>query len=178
METKFLELNKTERKNFIDDLVIQRNYDGALCYLCVSSLLDNLDTAKAMVNKANLGWLTDANIMTRCRFDRNNTHLIGPKQMDENISIAISDDSFDCPRLDLPKHHFYYEITLGLNPTDALRDKFEKMYGVRPRFHRTMVTFKMGGRVFAPKLIKIIYDLYDCDYECDCDYDCDCHLNC
>lgn len=28
METKFLELNKTERKNFIDDLVIQRNYDG------------------------------------------------------------------------------------------------------------------------------------------------------
>lgn len=174
METKFLELNKTERKNFIDDLVIQRNYDGALCYLCVSSLLDNLDTAKAMVNKADLGWLTDANIMTRCRFDRDNTHLIGPKEMDENISIAISDDSFDCPRLDLPKHHFYYEITLGLNPTDALRNKFEKMYGVRPRFHRTMVTFKMGGRVFVPKLIEIIYDLYDCD----CDDGCDCHLNC
>ena len=126
METKFLELNKTERKNFIDDLVIQRNYDGALCYLCVSSLLDNLEKAKEMVGKVNLGWLTDANIMTRCRFDRDNTHLIGPKEMDENISIAISDDSFDRPRLDLPKRKFYYEITLGLNPTDALRDKFEK----------------------------------------------------
>ena len=130
-------------KNFIDDLVIQRNYDGALCYLCVSSLLDNLDAAKAMVSKVNLGLLTDANIMTRCRFDRDNTHLIGPKDMDENISIAISDDSFD-----------------------------------RPRFHRTLVTFKTGGCVFALKLIQIIYDLYDCDYECDCDYDCDCHLNC
>ena len=46
METNFLELNKTERKNFIDNLVIQRNYDGALCYLCVSSLLDNLEKSK------------------------------------------------------------------------------------------------------------------------------------
>jgi hypothetical protein len=113
-----------------------------------------------MVNKADLGWLTDANVMTRCRFDRDNTHLIGPKEMDENISIAICDDSFNSPRLDLPKHSFYYEISLGLNPTDALRDKFEQAYGVRPRFHRTMVTFKTGGRVFTPKAAQVIYD-YD-----------------
>jgi len=45
-----------------------------------------------------------------------------------------------------------------LNPTDALRDKFEKAYGVRPRFHQTLVTFKTGGRVFAPKLVKVIYN--------------------
>ena len=160
METKFLELNKTERKNFIDNLVVQQDYDTALCYFCVSALLDNLDTAKAMVNKVDLGWLTDANIMTRCRFDPDNNHLIGPKVIDENISIAISDDSFDRQRLDLPEHSFYYEVTLGLNPTDALRDKFEKAYGVHPRFHRTLVTFKTGGRVFAPKLVQIIYD-YD-----------------
>ena len=112
-----------------------------------------------MVNKADLAWLTDANVMLRCRSDRDNTHLIEQKEMDGNISIAICDDSFDRPRLDL-NHSFYYEITLGLNPTDALRDKFEKMYGVRPRFHKTMVTFKAGGRVFAPKLVQIIYD-YD-----------------
>lgn len=161
METKFLELNKTERKNFIDDLVIQRNYDGALCYLCVSSLLDNLEKAKEMVGKADLSWLSDdANAFLRCYHDLENNNLIGPKEMDENISIAISDDSFRRPRLDLPKHHFYYEITLGLNPTDALRDKFEKAYGVRPRFHRTFVTFKTGGRVFAPKAVQVIYD-YD-----------------
>lgn len=160
MENQFLQLNKTERKIFIDNLVIQQDYDTALCYSCVSALLDNLDIAKAMVNKADLGWLTDANVMTRCRFDRDNTHLIGPKEMDENISIAICDDSFSHPRLDLPKRKFYYEITLGLNPTDALRDKFEKAYGVRPRFHQTLVTFKTGGRVFAPKLVKVIYN-YD-----------------
>lgn len=161
METKFLELNKTERKNFIDDLVIQRNYDGALCYLCVSSLLDNLGKAKEMVSKADLSWLSDdANAFLRCYKDLENNNLIGPKQMDENISIAISDDSFSRPRLDLPKHHFYYEISLGLNPTDALRDKFEKAYGVRPRFHQTLVTFKTGGRVFAPKAVQVIYD-YD-----------------
>lgn len=82
METKFLQLNKTERKTFIDNLVIQQDYDTSLCYSCVSALLDNLDIAKAMVNKADLGWLTDANVMTRCRFDRDNTHLIGPKEMD------------------------------------------------------------------------------------------------
>ena len=161
METKFLELNKTERKNFIDDLVIQRNYDGALCYLCVSALLDNLGKAKEMVSKADLSWLSDdANAFLRCYKDLDNTHLIGPKEMDENISIAISDDSFRRPRLDLPKHHFYYEVTLGLNPTDALRDKFEKMYGVRPRFHQTMVTFKTGGRVFTPKAVQVI-----CNYD-------------
>lgn len=159
METQFLQSNKTERKNFIDNLVVQQDYDTALCYFCVSALLDNLDTAKAMVNKADLAWLTDANVMLRCRSDRDNTHLIRQKEMDENISIVICDDSFDRPRLDL-NHSFYYEITLGLNPTDALRDKFEKMYGVRPRFHKTMVTFKAGGRVFAPKLVQIIYD-YD-----------------
>lgn len=161
METKFLELNKTERKNFIDNLVIQKDFDTALCYLCVSSLLDNLGKAKEMVSKADLSWLSDdANAFLRCYYDLNNTHLIGPKEMDENISIAISDDSFRRPRLDLPKHHFYYEVTLGLNPTDALRDKFEKRYGVRPRFHQTMVTFKTGGRVFAPKAIQVIYN-YD-----------------
>ena len=32
METKFLQLNKTERKNFIDNLVVQQDYDTALCY--------------------------------------------------------------------------------------------------------------------------------------------------
>lgn len=158
METNFLELNKTERKNFIDNLVIQRNYDGALCYLCVSSLLDNLEKAKEMVSKADLSWLSDANAFLRCYYDADNTHLIGPKEMDNNISIAISDDSFSHPRLDLPKHSFYYEISLGLNPTDALRDKFEKAYGVRPRFHKTLVTFKTGGRVFAPKAVSVIYN--------------------
>ena len=124
-------------------------------------MLDNLEKAKEMVGKADLSWLSDdANAFLRCYYDLENNNLIGPKQMDENISIAISDDSFRRPRLDLPKHHFYYEITFGLNPTDALRDKFEKMYGVRPRFHQTMVTFKTGGRVFAPKAVQIIYN-YD-----------------
>ena len=161
METKFLELNKTERKNFIDNLVIQKDFDTALCYSCVSALLDNLGKVKEMVSKADLSWLSDdVNAFLRCYYDLENNNLIGPKAMDENISIAISDDSFRRPRLDLPKHHFYYEITLGLNPTDALRDKFEKMYGVRPRFHRTLVTFKTGGRVFAPKAIQVIYN-YD-----------------
>lgn len=159
--TPFLLLNKTERKNHIDNLVIEQDYDTALCYLCVSSLLDNLEKAKEMVGKADLSWLSDdANAFLRCYYDLENNNLIGPKQMDENISIAISDDSFSHPRLDLPKRKFYYEITLGLNPTDALRDKFEKTYGVRPRFHRTFVTFKTGGRVFAPKAVQVIYD-YD-----------------
>ena len=158
---QFLQLNKTERKNYIDNLVIEQNYDIALCYLCVSSLLDNLEKAKEMVNKADLSWLSDdANAFLKCYSDLENNNLIGPKQMDDNISIAISDDSFSRPRLDLPKPNFYYEISLGLNPTDALRDKFEKTYGVRPRFHKTLVTFKTGGRVFAPKLVEVIYD-YD-----------------
>lgn len=159
--TPFLLLNKTERKNHIDNLVIEQDYDTALCYLCVSSLLDNLEKAKEMVGKADLSWLSDdANAFLRCYYNLENNNLIGPKQMDENISIAISDDSFSHPRLDLPKRKFYYEITLGLNPTDALRDKFEKAYGIRPRFHQTLVTFKTGGRVFAPKAVQVIYD-YD-----------------
>lgn len=158
MKHQFLQLNKTERKNHIDNLVIEQDYDTAFCYLCVSSLLDNLEKAKEMVNKADLAWLSDANAFLRCYRDLENNNLIRPKQMDDNISIAISDDSFSRPRLDLPKDSFYYEITLGLNPTDALRDSFEKTYGVRPRFHRTLVTFKTGGRVFTPKAVHVIYD--------------------
>lgn len=56
---QFLQLNKTERKIFIDNLVIQQDYDTALCYLCVSSLLDNLEKAKEIVGKADLSWLSD-----------------------------------------------------------------------------------------------------------------------
>ena len=55
---------------------------------------------------------------------------------------------------------FCLSLKKRLNPTDALRNKFEKMYGVRPRFHQTLVTFKTGGRVFAPKAVQVI-----CNYD-------------